>query len=242
LPQLDPFRIESSETLYTAGNPDLRPELTQTYELGYEFRKKTTDLQANLFYRDKSDVLTTTTQDIGGDVLLQTWGNIGHAHDAGLELVANHDLTKRLSLSASTDLMYSDVNASNLGILTTRSAFIASGKATLNWQVTKRDYFQLSGRETGKQLTAQGYSGGLLLSDLGWRHRFDAGLAAVVTAQDPFGLTRRSIVVDTPTLIDVQERKFRDTAVFVGLTYAFGGSSKRAANNFDFGPKAVGDR
>ncbi len=50
--------------------------------------------------------------------------------------------------------MRSDVNASNLGILTTRSAFIASGKATLNWQVTKRDYVQLSGQETGKQLTA----------------------------------------------------------------------------------------
>jgi hypothetical protein len=187
-------------------------------------------------------VLSTTTQDIGGDVLLQTTENIGHAHDAGLELVANHDVTKTISLSASTDLMQSDVNASNLGILTTRSAFIASGKATLNWQVTKRDYFQLSGQETGKQLTAQGYNGGVLLSDLGWRHRFDGGLSAVLTAQDPFGLTRRTNVIDTPTLINVQERKFRDTAVFVGLTYAFGGTAKRASNSFDFGGKAPDER
>jgi outer membrane receptor protein involved in Fe transport len=239
--QLDPFRTESSETLYTAGNPGLRPSFTQSYELGYEFHKKTTDLQANLFYRDKSDVLTTVTQDIGGDVLLQTSENIGHAHDAGLELVANHDLTKTLSVNASTDLMHSDVNASNLGILTTRSAFIASWKATLNWQVTSHDYVQLSGQDTGKQLTAQGYTGGAIFSDLGWRHRFDSGLAAVLTAQDPFGLTRRTIVVDTPTLIDVQQRKFRDTAAFVGLTYAFGGPSKHAANNFDFGAKAPGD-
>jgi outer membrane receptor protein involved in Fe transport len=240
--QLDPFRTESSETLYTAGNPNLRPSFTQTYELGYEFHKKSTDLQANLFYRDKSDVLSTTTQDIGGDVLLQTTENIGHAHDAGVEFVANHALTKTLSLNASTDLMRSDVNASNLGLLTTRSAFIASGKATLNWQVTSRDYVQLSGQDTGKQLTAQGYTGGAIFSDLGWRHRFDGGLAAVLTAQDPFGLARRTIVVDTPTLIDVQERKFRDTSVSVGLTYAFGGASKHAANNFDFGAKAPGDQ
>jgi outer membrane receptor protein involved in Fe transport len=240
--QLDPFRTESSETLYTAGNPNLRPSFTQTYELGYEFHKKSTDLQANLFYRDKSDVLTTVTQDIGDDVLLQTSENIGHAHDAGLELVANHDLTKTLSLNASTDLMHSDVNASNLGILTTRSAFVASGKATLNWQVTKHDYVQISGQDTGKQLTAQGYTGGAIWSDLGWRHKFDSGLAAVLTAQDPFGLARRTIVVDTPTLIDVQERKFRDTAVLIGLTYAFGGASKHAANNFDFGAKAPGDQ
>ncbi len=242
LPQLDPFRIESSETLFTAGNPDLRPELTQTYELGYEFHKRTADLQANLFYRDKSDVLTTVTQDIGGDVLLQTWENIGHAHDAGLELVANHDLTRTVSLNASTDLMHADVNASNLGILTTRSAFIASGKASLNWQITKRDDVQLSSQATGKQITAQGYTGGVLLSNLGLRHTFDSGLAAVLTAQDPFGLTRRTNVIDSPTLIDVQQRKFRDTAVFFGLTYALGGASKRAANTFDFGAKAPGDR
>jgi len=240
--QLDPFRTESSETLYTAGNPDLRPSFTQTYELGYEFHKKTTDLQANLFYRDKSDVLTTVTQDIGGEVLLQTSENIGHAHDAGLELVANRDITKTISVNASTDLMRADVNVSNLGILSTRSAFVASGKATLNWQVTKHDYVQLSGQDTGKQLTAQGYTGGAIFADLGWRHRFDSGLAAVLTAQDPFGLARRTVVVDTPTLIDVQERKFRDTAVFVGLTYAFGGASKRAGNDFDFGAKAPGDR
>jgi outer membrane receptor protein involved in Fe transport len=239
--QLDPFRTESSETLYTAGNPNLRPELTQSYELGYEFRKKTTDLQANLFYRDKSDVLTTTTQDLGGGVLLQTSQNIGHAHDAGLELVANHDLTKTLSVNASTDLMNSDVNASNLGILTTRSAFVASGKVTLNWQATKRDYLQVSGQDTGKQLTAQGYRGGAIWSDLGWRHTFDGGLEAVLTAQDPFGMARRTIVIDTPTLIDVEQRKFRDTAVSIGLTYAFGGPSKHAPNNFDFGGKAGGD-
>jgi len=65
---------------------------------------------------------------------------------------------------------------------------------------------------------------------------------AVVTAQDPFGLSRRTNVIDTPTLVDVQERKFRYTAVFVGLSYTFGGSSKRAANNFDFGAKAPGDQ
>jgi len=239
--QLDPFRLFNSPTLYTAGNPNLRPEFTQTYELGYEFRKKTTDLQANLFYRDKSDLLTSVTQDIGGDVLLQTSQNIGHAHDAGLELVANHDLTKTLSLNASTDLMHSDVNASNLGILTTRSAFVASGKATLNWQATRRDFFQLSGQETGKELTAQGYRGGVLVSDFGWRHPFGSSLAAVVTARNPFGLVRRTTVIDTPTLIDVEQRKFRYTAVFVGLTYAFGATSKRKSNNFDFGANAPSD-
>ena len=239
--QLDPYRILDSQTLYTTGNPKLRPEFIQTYDIGYEFRQKTTDLQANLFYRDKSDLLTAVTQDIGGNVLLQTTENIGHGHDEGLELVANRELSKTLSVSASTELMHSDVNAANLGIVSTRSAFIASGKVTLNWQATKHDYFQISAQETGKQLTAQGYRGGVLLSDFGWRHPFDSNLALLITAQDPFGLVRRTNLIDTPTLIDVEKRKFRYTAVFLGLTYAFGATSRRTGNNFDFGAKAPTD-
>jgi outer membrane receptor protein involved in Fe transport len=239
--QLDPFRILNSQTIYTTGNSNLRPELTQIYELGYEFRQKSTDLQANLFYRDKTDLLTSVTQDIGGDVLLQTSENIGHAHDQGLELVANNDLSNTLSINASTELMHSDVNAANLGVLTTHSAFVASGKVTLNWQATKHDFFQLSGQETGKELTAQGYTGGVLLSDFGWRHLFTSSLAMVLTARDPFGLIRQTTVIETPTLVDFDQRKFRYTAVLVGLTYAFGGTSKRAANNFDFGARDPGN-
>jgi hypothetical protein len=63
--------------------------------------------------RDASDLLTTTTPDLGGGVLLQTSENIGHGHDTGLELMANGDLSKTLSLKASTDLMHSEVSTSN---------------------------------------------------------------------------------------------------------------------------------
>ena len=62
--QLDPFRIESSLTLYTAGNPDLKPSITDSFELGYEYRKSTTDIQATFFYRSKSNVFTTVQTEV----------------------------------------------------------------------------------------------------------------------------------------------------------------------------------
>lgn len=233
--QLDPFRIEINPISYVAGNPDLRPAITQSYELGYEYHKKTADLRATLFYRDKSDLLTQVAQDSGGDVLLKTWENIGRARDLGLEFVVSHDLTRTLSLSASSDLMNSQINASNLGFSGTRSAFVVSGQATLNWKVTPKDFIQLGGHASGRQLTAQGYNGGILYSNFGWRHVFDARLAMLLTAQDPFGVSRRTVVVDTPSLVDIERRALHDTAVFLGFTYALGGGAKRPAGNFDFG-------
>jgi outer membrane receptor for ferrienterochelin and colicin len=237
--QLDPFRIESTPTLYSAGNPDLRPATTQSYELGYEYRHRATNLQATLYYRDNINLHTMVTDDIGGGVLLSTWQNLGSRRDAGLELVANRDLSKTLTLSASADLMHSQVDVANLG-LAGRSAFIASAQTTLNWQVGPKDFLQLGTQASGRRLTAQGYYGGAIFEDFGWRHRFDSRLASLVTVQDPFGLSRRTVAIDTPTLVDVQKRKFNYTAIFIGFTYALGGASKRPADNFDFGAQHPG--
>jgi hypothetical protein len=238
--QLDPFPIYSSPTLYTAGNPNLKPAFTQSYELGYEYHKKTTDLQATLFYRAKSDQLTTVTQDVGGNVLLQTFENIGQGHDVGLELVANRDLSRTLSLAASTDIMHSEVDAANLSIDDKQSAMIVSGQATVNWHMTPSDFVQLGAQAEGRQLTAQGYRGGAVFSNLGWRHSFNSRLAGVLTADNPFGLARRTIVIDTPTLVEVDKRKFNNVALVLGLTYALGAAPKSAAKSFDFGAKGSG--
>jgi len=238
--QLDPFRIYSSPISYSAGNPDLKPAITQSYELGYEYRQKTTDMQANLFYRDKSNLLTTVTNDIVDNALLSTWENIGHAHDVGLELVANRDLLKTLSVSSSVDFMHSDVDASNLGILARRSAYVTSAQVTLKWKVTPQDFVQFGVDGSGRELNAQGYRGGAIFSNVGWKHQFDSRLTLVLTADNPFGVARRTILIDTPTLYEIDKRKFFSEAVFIGLTYAFGDAPKSASNNINFGSQGQG--
>ncbi len=238
--QLDPFVTERNPLLFSAGNPDLKPMIIRSYELGYEYRHKTTDLQATLFYKDRSNLLTQVTQDIGGGALLSTWSNLGRSRDLGVELVANRDLTKTLSINTSADFMHSEVDTANLGLANDHSAFVVSGRVTVNWQVTPKDFVQLGVQQSGRQLNAQGYYGAATFTDFGWRHRFDSRLASLVTMQDPFGLSRRTIAIDTPTLVDVQKRKFNYTAIFIGFTYALGGASKRPADNFDFGAQHTG--
>jgi len=116
-----------------------------------------------------------------------------------------------------------------------RKSFVTSGRATVNWQVGDNDFLQIGGQASGRELTAQGYYGGAIFSDMGWRHRFSPRLATVVTAQDPFGLSRRTVATETPTLVDIQKRNFNYTAVFINLTYALGGAAKKPGDNFDFG-------
>ena len=189
-------------------------------------------MAARSSYTTRWDTIQT---DLGGNVLLSTSENLGKVRNTGMELAFNRDILKGLSLNASADFQHSEANAGNLGITGTRTAFIKSGRATINWQVSTSDFFQIGAQASGRELTAQGYYGGAIFSDFGWRHRFNSRIAAAITAQDPFGLSRRTIETDTPSLVDVQKRKFNYTAIFLNLSLTLGGVPTHPGNNFDFG-------
>jgi len=232
---LDPFRREESPTSFSAGNPALKPETTNAVEVGYEYRKKTTDYQATLYYRDKAGLFTQVQQEIAPAVLLTREENLGRGRDAGVEMAATRDLTKTLSVNVSTNVFWSQVDAANLGILDRRSAVLWSGRLSLNFQATKADFIQISASQGGKQLTAQGYRDDLATVNLGWRHTFDKQLAGVVTLQDPFDSYRERTVVDTPSLKDQQVFSLHIRALFIGFTYALGAAGKPSPPAFDFG-------
>jgi hypothetical protein len=75
--------------------------------------------------------------------------------------------------------------------------------------------------------------------NLGYRHKFDDSLTFVVTAQDVLGSARNRLVVETPTVRDEIVCELDMRAVFVGLTYSFGGNGKRPREaGFEFeGPQ-----
>ena len=116
-------------------------------------------------------------------------------------------------MSGSTDVLHTEIDASNLAGLGERSAVVASGQVNLNWRASRDDAVQLGGQAQARRLTAQGYVGGAAFANFGWRHTFSDRLAATLTATDPFGLARRTIAVETPTLTEIDKRKYRDSAV-----------------------------
>ena len=72
--------------------------------------------------------------------------------------------------------------------------------------------------------------------NLGYRHKFNDNLSAVVTVQDVLRTQRDRVVIDTATLKDRFVVTPRTQAVFVGLTYSFGSNGRRARDpGFEFG-------
>ncbi|HEX3886972.1 MAG TPA: TonB-dependent receptor, partial [Phenylobacterium sp.] len=150
---LDPFRIESDAFNFRAGNPNLKPERTDSFEAGYQYKAAGTFYLATAYYRQGDHDVTDVITDLGNGVLLDTKENLASSKHAGVELVANGHLTKDLSYNVSTNIYYAEIDSGTfplagalLGAVGTRSAIEGGGRFSINWNVTPKDTFQFSGQ------------------------------------------------------------------------------------------------
>ena len=218
-----------------AGNPRLKPQITDALELGYQYRKSGSTYLATAYYRNGRDSTADVFRDLGGGSIFQTRENIGSFQSAGLELAANGKLPGRVSYNVSASLAWNEIDASDLGFgARVQSGYSLGGRASLTWEVTDKDTLQLQGYAIGERLYPQARSDPQALVNLGYRHKFSDKLSGVVTVQDALKLSRFATVLDTATYREVIVGYPRNRALFFGLTYNFGGGKPRDPG-FDFG-------
>jgi outer membrane receptor protein involved in Fe transport len=229
------FRYMLDPLNYRSGNPNLRPQQTDSFELGYELRQTpATRYLATLFYRENRDGVSDVVTSLGGGVNLVTRQNLADSRNAGLELVAAGRLTPTLTYNISGMGAWIELDSFGPGYPAGRSTWSVSGRGNLNWQATPNDLFQLNGFAMGKRLTPQGYGEPLMAVNLGYRHKLTDQVALVLTAQDVLGTVQDRQVIDTATLKDQVRGRYDTRQVMIGFTWTFGGGKPRDPG-FDYG-------
>ena len=238
--QLNPFVVYVDPDNRSSGNPDLLPQVTDSYEFSWLSRANQQFYQATVYYRDTSDAFTSVAVDLGGGVLLTRPENLGSSRSAGLELVANGRLHPTLRYNVSLNAFYQEIDASNLGFASQVDGTTLSGRASLNWQPTQDDFFQLGAFWMGESVYAQGYREGRGMVNFGYRRKLTERLSLQFTVRDLFETMRNVTYYETPTLRDRSESVFGGRSAFIGLTWTFGNSQGRPqqpAFDFSGGPQ-----
>lgn len=236
--ELNPFLAYQDPLNYASGNPDLKQQETDSFELMWQRRQGQTFYQATVYYRDTSDAFTQVTTDIGGGVLLTRPENLGARKDLGLELVANGRLHPTLRYNASLNLFRQEIDSGGIPGGIDREGETLSGRLTLSWQPTPEDFLQVSTLWTGEQVLPQGVRDSATLVNLGYRRKLSETLSLQVTVRDVFDNFGDTVSLDTATFRDRTERIFGGRITFVGLTWTFGAGKKPQEPAFDFsGPQ-----
>jgi outer membrane receptor protein involved in Fe transport len=110
----DPLNLQT-------GNPDLKPEFTNSLELSYQkiYGEKNNTFLATLFGKYTTDLISRYQQfqQLGtspDSAFVSTWINATTAYAAGLELVFKNTVTKWWEFNLNTNVYYSKINGSNV--------------------------------------------------------------------------------------------------------------------------------
>lgn len=233
---LNPFADHQDTHNLRAGNPNLAPQDTWSYELGYNVAAGGLTYGATIYYRSDRDSVTDVIRPISADVVLVTKANLPKSRSAGLEFSASGKLGPDLSYNASGNLFSTQIDATALGAPGLKSTTGLNLKASLDWRPTAVDTAQVSVTRQDKRLTPQGYLSAINLVNLGYRRQLRPDLALVATVSDVFDGQRQRRILTTPQLREDYDRHQLGRIAYLGVVYTFGTQKKGKPNSFDYEP------
>ncbi len=231
---LNPYVDHEYPPNLNAGNPELRPQFTQSFDLGYGYEGQGASYSLTGYYRRNKDSVTDVTEYLGQGMTLTTKTNLPSSNSAGLEFSATGHIAPKLSYSLSGNAFYTQFDASALGVPGLKSTTGINAKAKLDFRPTADESAQLTFSRTDKRLTPQGSVSAINIVNLGYKHALSSAVSAVATISDLFDGQRYQRFASTPTVTQVYERSVAGRVAFVGLTYTIGVTKKEKEPTFDY--------
>jgi outer membrane receptor protein involved in Fe transport len=155
---LNPNLQASNPQNATQGNPNLKPEYANNYELAYKTNVKNATLTMSAYVRFNSNDIQPA-RIVRHDTIIAVQQNLGSEGNYGLSIFASVPVTERFNINGGTDLMYRIlknnspdpfINASNQG-LTPNFRVFGNYKFSNGWS------FQFFGIYQGRSYNLQGY-------------------------------------------------------------------------------------
>lgn len=193
LQQLNPNFNSANPQNIIVGNPELRPELTNNYELTLSKNIKKTFVTASFFVRTTNNAILQVSKpsDTLAGAVITTFENIGHQQTYGTNIFSNIALTSKINLGIFCNAFYSNVEGqvtSAGGVLETSSnaGFNISGGMFGQAQFKKGWGVQAFGFTQGSQVQLQGRQGGFSFYTIGVKKEFKDKKASIGLAAENF--------------------------------------------------------
>jgi outer membrane receptor protein involved in Fe transport len=232
---LNPYVDREYPPNLNAGNPNLKPQFTQSFDVGYGYEGGGgASYGLTGYYRRNKDSVTNVTEYLGNGLSLNTKTNLPKNDSAGFEFSATGHLLPKLLYSLSGDAFYTQIDASALGFRGLQSTTGLNLKAKLDYRPTAGDSAQITFTRTDKHLTPQGSISAINIVNLGYKHALTSALLAVATISDLFVGQHYQRVVSTRTLTQVYDRSLAGRTTFIGLVYTIGVTKKEKQPNFEY--------
>jgi iron complex outermembrane recepter protein len=156
--QLNPFQSFIDLTSFNTGNPYLRPQFTDNYEMSYTLAQRTT---FTFSYARDYDVITwiiLPKSTPSGTVSVETYENISTAHYFGLNISNQMPITKWWNTMTNVDIFKMNFNGVIASTPARNTGIIVQGNTTQSFTLPKRWTAELTLNYQGPEQTPFAFS------------------------------------------------------------------------------------
>ncbi len=228
--QLNPNVNLANPQNISVGNPNLRPELTDNFELSLSTNLKKAYINASLFTRltDNSITQIRRPSDLVSGAIQTTFENIGSEHAYGANVFTNITITPKWTIGGGFDAYYARLQGqvADLGGVTrsyTNGGLVVGGRFMTQLTIKNGWGVQGFGGARGRQVQLQGTQGSFYMYSLGVRKELPNKKGSVgLAAENFFGGMRMRTELTSPLLSQVMVNNIYNQSVKLTFNYKIG--------------------
>jgi outer membrane receptor protein involved in Fe transport len=242
--ELNPFIDINDPANIRQGNPQLKPEYINSFELNYNRKYKNGNILAVLYFTNNpkditqySDTITAAQYQqlnnaaIDPNAILNTFINANTTNRYGLELTIQHKAGKNFDITPTFNLQYRTVNAAQNSLNLSNSGFNWESKLMVNYKIeTKQPSlfnnlgFQLISEYQSPRVIPQGKRLEEFNVDFALRKDFlkDKKASLTFAINDVLNTRRSGTIYDTDRFYQDSYRRWDVRSFRLSFTYKFG--------------------
>jgi outer membrane receptor protein involved in Fe transport len=222
LGQLNPM-IDITDSLNQhGGNPYLKPELVNAFEVGYSKDGDGWSLSSNAFYRLSNNIIRPFIDLKPNGVALTTPQNFGHASTFGIEEIVDWFPTKFWAINTSVSIFDQKIDGTYVSSDVANEVVSWYGKMIHNFTLSKQSKLQVIGAYNSPTAMPQGTRMAIYNIDLGFQTKIMKGKGGLgVVLSDIFNMQNSGNQASASNFNLTRSFKVDTRAVFVTFAYSF---------------------
>jgi len=223
--QLCPFVDITDSLNQHGGNPNLKPEIIHSFELGYNKDWKSYSISSVLFFRYAEDVIQGYSELLPGGIIISRPMNFGSATRYGWENIFYMHPVSFYDATLSVSLYQQNINGTISGNNVSNNGFCWYGKLinNFNWNNSK---FQLIGNYNSPTVSPQGRSIAVSYIDMGFQQQLGKNTHISLVVTDIFNTLKYGNKLETPDFRSSRIAKIDTRAVLLTFAHTFNSAFK----------------
>lgn len=225
---LNPFFTFSDSRNFFSGNPNLNPEFTDAYEIGYMKFFKKGSFGTSLYYRHTKDVITRLLfVDADGNTIRRP-ENLATQDNYGLEFNGSYQPSRKIRINANANFFRSVTDGEANGIDLYAETFAVTGRASSKITLPKNIDLQLTYNFRGPRKTTQGSRKAIHSLNIGMGKDIFKGKGTLTfSVRDVFNSRKRRSITESETFFQESEFQWRQRQISMTLNYRLNQKKKR---------------